>query len=160
MPYAIRCYEGQDDWVSRKWLAHMNLGNDVYMSFFGPTKKEAEEKARAWYEKEKARFEKIYVPDKPKTAPVQVMGEQGNAGWGSGWNDSSNTIDAMGAWPNPNAVGVNDGIVTATNRGHHFAGKVWMVKQIDGLTKHKTRVDQSQVAEYEAQGYKKGGPRS
>jgi hypothetical protein len=150
MSYYIRSYEGQDEWVSKKWLAHMNLGNDIYMSFFGATKKEAEEKARHWYEKEQTYFKRIYKPDVPPVAPIKVMNDDG---WGNGavaWGavDASEVKPVDNSWGEP-----------TTGRGHHFAGKVWMVGMKDGV-KHKTRVDQSEVAAYEANGYKKGGPRS
>lgn len=160
MPYIIRCYEGQDEWVSKKWLAHLNLGNDIYISFFGATKAEAEAKGHAWYEKEKKYSEKIdtsrkepkvKVIDEWRSVPVDV--------WNTLIDDNKSIVDAMGAWPNPVAIGVNDGQVTASGRGHHFAGKVWMIKE-DGWEKKKIRVDKSEVEKYEAEGWKRGGPRS
>jgi len=42
-------------------------------------------------------------------------------------------------------------------RGHHFAGKVWM---IHSFTRAKQRVNPDEVAKYEAEGWVKGGPRS
>lgn len=42
-------------------------------------------------------------------------------------------------------------------RGHHFAGKVWM---IHSFTRAKQRVNPDEVAKYEAEGWIKGGPRS
>lgn len=45
----------------------------------------------------------------------------------------------------------------AVNRGHHFAGKVWM---IHSFTRAKQRVNPDEVAKYEAEGWVKGGPRS
>lgn len=139
MPYVIRSYEGNDEWVSKKWLAHMNLGSDIYMSFFGATKEEAESRARAWYEKEKSRWERIEVLDsKPTPKPVD-----------DGWN----------SWNNPDQGWDKEIALKPSGKGHHFAGKVWMVKR-DGAEKHKVRIDPSQVAAYEAQGYVRGGPRS
>lgn len=158
MAYYIRSYEGQDEWVSKKWLAHMNLGNDIYMSFFGATKAEAEEKARAWYEKEKKHYEKIYVSDK-KPETVKVMGLNATTGqpinpdnWDSDWGNNS-------GWGEPSGAVVDNGRFIPANesRGHHFAGKIWMVNK---STNHKTRIDQSQLSEYEANGYVRGGPRS
>ena len=40
---------------------------------------------------------------------------------------------------------------------HHFAGKVWMIHE---FSRAKKRVDASEVAQYEAEGWIKGGPRS
>lgn len=79
MPYVIRSYRGQDEWGGDTWLAHMNLGNDIYMSFFGATKDAAETRARDWYETEKKRWERIDPSSKS-------VGEA-NAGWGNsdGW---------------------------------------------------------------------------
>lgn len=42
-------------------------------------------------------------------------------------------------------------------RGHHFAGKVWM---IHSFTRAKQRINPDEVAKYEAEGWVKGGPRS
>ena len=128
--FAIRTYEGKDEWGSKKYLAHMNLGNDIYMTFFGANVKEAEERARNWYATEKARCNRI------DTSEPEAKSEASDGGWGDN-NDWSKPVDG---------------------RGKHFIGKVWMVKH--GPEKHKVRIDQSQVAEYEAQGYVRGGPRS
>lgn len=73
MPYVIRSYKGQDEWGGDTWLAHMNLGNDIYMSFFGATKDAAETRAREWYETEKKRWERI----DPSSKSVAETGE----GW-------------------------------------------------------------------------------
>lgn len=150
MSYYIRCYEGQDEWGAKKWLAHMNLGNDIYMSFFGHTKKEAEDKGHAWYAKESARFKHMdssQMDSKPKAAPVVVMNN--NDGWGSeGWGGTAQVVAEHNGWPNEQ---------TATGRGHHFAGKVWMVNKTTG---DKKRIDPSEQSTYEANGYVRGGPRS
>lgn len=50
-----------------------------------------------------------------------------------------------------------EGAKISVNRGHHFAGKVWM---IHSFTKAKQRVNPDEVAKYEAEGWIKGGPRS
>lgn len=165
MPYVIRCYEGQDEWGAKKWLAHLNLGNDVYMSFLRGSKKEAEDAAREWYEHESKRFkhqDSSQMDDKP--APVKVMNDGGWNNWDNSqeFKDNIDNVswdNVLGAWPNPNSVGVNDGQVTATSRGHHFAGKVWMVKG-EGWDKQKKRVDKSEVENYLKDGWIKGGPRS
>lgn len=128
--FAIRTYEGKDEWGSKKYLAHMNLGNDIYMSFFGGTAKEAEDRARNWYATETAKYKRIDNSE-PEEKP-----EASNDGWGN-----------ADGWTKP-----------VDGRGKHFIGKVWMVKH--GPEKHKVRIDQSQVSEYEAQGYVRGGPRS
>jgi len=151
MSYAIRSYEGQDEWVSKKWLAHMNLGNDVYMSFFGATQKEAEEKARAWYEKEQAHFRKIYVPD----GPVKVK-----------TNDDDENISLNDSLVYPERV--DDSKYTSWGSSWSkpadgrslLAGKIWMVKIAADGSKDKKRVDPSEQSKYEADGYFRGGPRS
>lgn len=152
MPYVIRCYEGQDEWGAKKWLAHLNLGNDVYMSFLRGSKKEAEDAARNWYEAESKRFKHLdssNMDDKP--ASVKVMNT--NDGWGNGsqWTEED--------LKNPPVVTFSDIGEIKVTKEHHFAGKVWMVGMKDGQ-KHKTRVDQSEVDKYIEMGYQKGGPRS
>lgn len=132
MVFVIRSYEGNDEWVSKKWLAHMNLGNDVYMSFFGATKVEAEDKARLWYEREKSRIERQYVPDGQVKVAVK---SDWNAGWG-------NALNAGNDWGNTE---------------HKMAGKVWMLNRSTG---DRARIEQNEVAKYEQNGYIKAGPRS
>lgn len=145
MPYVIRCYEGQDEWGAKKWLAHLNLGNDVYMSFLRGSKKEAEDAARNWYEAESKRFKHLdssNMDDKP--APVKVLND---GGWGEVVNTKSDNF-----WGNdPNG--------SRPEKEHHFAGKVWMVKG-EGWEKQKKRVDKSEVENYLKDGWVRGGPRS
>ena len=145
MPYVIRCYEGQDEWGAKKWLAHLNLGNDVYMSFLRGSKKEADDAARNWYESESKRFKHLdssNMDDKP--APVKVLND---GGWGEVVNTKSDNF-----WGNdPNG--------SRPEKEHHFAGKVWMVKG-EGWEKQKKRVDKSEVENYLKDGWVKGGPRS
>ena len=155
MPYVIRCYEGQDEWGAKKWLAHLNLGNDVYMSFLRGSKKEAEDAARNWYEAESKRFKHLdssNMDDKP--ASVKLLGGPDNftvpKNDGLTWNDWNTKSDNF--WGNdPNG--------SRPEKEHHFAGKVWMVKG-EGWDKQKKRVDKSEVEALEADGWKRGGPRS
>lgn len=145
MPYVIRCYEGQDEWGAKKWLAHLNLGNDVYMSFLRGSKKEAENAARNWYESESKRFKHLdssNMDDKP--APVKVLND---GGWGEVVNTKSDNF--LGNDPNG----------SRPEKEHHFAGKVWMVKG-EGWEKQKKRVDKSEVENYLKDGWVRGGPRS
>lgn len=130
--FAIRTYEGKDEWGSKKYLAHMNLGNDIYMTFFGASVKDAEARARNWYEEETKRWKRI-----DKSEPVEKS-EASDDGWGD-----------TGGWSKP-----------ADGRGQHFAGKIWMIKVMDDGTKDKKRVDPSEQSKYEADGYFRGGPRS
>lgn len=51
----------------------------------------------------------------------------------------------------------NEMIEKPSGRGHHLAGKVWMIHK---TTREKVRIDPDQVIEYEFKGYEKGGPRS
>jgi hypothetical protein len=113
MSYVIRCYEGQDEWGSNRWLAHINLGSDIYMSFFGPTKEAAEKRARNWYENERKRAERI-DPSIKSNDPVS----------NDGWGDSD-------GWSKPDT------------RGMHFAGKVWMVNKSTGEKKRIDPSEQS-----------------
>jgi hypothetical protein len=147
MPYVIRCYEGQDEWGAKKWLAHLNLGNDIYMSFLRGSKKDAEDAAREWYEHESKRFkhqDSSQMDDKP--APVKVMND-------GGWADVG---DSNSGWPSSNST---DGWNDVQTKEHHFAGKVWMVKG-EGWEKQKKRVNKSEVENYLKDGWIKGGPRS
>ena len=132
--FAIRTYEGKDEWGSKKYLAHMNLGNDLYMSFFGATAKEAEERARNWYATETAKYKRIDKSEPEAKADEKFME-------GSQWGNSD--------WSKP-----------ADGRGQHFAGKIWMVKHMADGTKDKKRVDPSELSKYIELGYIKGGPRS
>lgn len=49
----INCYQSED---GLRWLAHMELGRDLYMPFFGPTKAEAVAKAENWLHNEQSRW--------------------------------------------------------------------------------------------------------
>jgi hypothetical protein len=42
-------------------------------------------------------------------------------------------------------------------RGSQFVGKLWMINR---ATHHLVRINPNQLAEYEANGYQRGGPRS
>lgn len=113
MPYVIRTYEGKDEWGKDRFLVHMNLGSDIYMSFFGSSAKEAEDKARNWYENERKRAERI-DPSIKSAATVS------NDGWGD-----------TGGWSKPDT------------RGMHFAGKIWMVNKSTGDKKRIDPSEQS-----------------
>lgn len=77
MPYAIRTYVGSDDWGNKKYLAHMNLGSDCYMSFFGSSTEEAEAKARGWYTEQRERY---------KTLDVTIEDEKPDTNFKSSWD--------------------------------------------------------------------------
>lgn len=130
--FAIRTYEGKDEWGSKKYLAHMNLGNDLYMTFFGASVKDAEARARNWYEEETKRWKRI-----DKSQP-EVTGDE-----------PAEASNDWGSWSKP-----------VDGRGQHFAGKIWMIKVMADGTKDKKRVDPSEQSKYEADGYFRGGPRS
>ena len=144
MSYVIRCYEGQDEWGSKKWLAHLNLGNDIFMSFLRGSKVDAETAARDWYERESNRFKhkdscdmdgegSVYVKE-PLSDPV--------SGWGN----------AVGGWSSGPVGGkMTDGRAAA------FTGKVWMLNRTTG---ERARIEAGLVAEYEGKGFIKAGPRS
>lgn len=67
--------------------------------------------------------------------------------WGKSVQDASN------GWGASN-TGWNDKV---EKQSHGLAGKVWMINR---STQTKTRVDPSQVAEFETRGFVRGGPRS
>ncbi len=114
----------------KKFLAHVNLGNDIYMSFFGAYQVQAVERAEAWYARERAH---------------QLVLEAGVD------RASANLEKRTGI--NPSGSGLNPG----GGRGAHFIGKVWMIHQV---TRAKVRVPAGEVAGMEATGYVRGGPRS
>lgn len=99
MSFAIRTYVGQDEWGNKKCLAHMNFGNDTYMSFFGVTEEEAKTKALSWYEAERVRWGKIGL------APENV--------------DEKHLSPIVDPWA----------ALKPEGRGHHFVGKVWMLNK-------------------------------
>ena len=141
MSYVIRCYEGQDEWGSKKWLAHLNLGNDIFMSFLRGSKADAEAAARDWYERESKRFKHQDSCD--MDGEVKVVNSAG------GWNATAPTGENWGSnsgWGTP-----VDGRVAA------FAGKVWMLNRTTG---ERARIEVGLVAEYEGKGFIKAGPRS
>jgi hypothetical protein len=142
MPYIIRSYEGQDDWGNRKWLAHLDMGDGDFVGFFGSTKAEAENEARAWYEQ--------FTNAKPKAneALKNLINSTAEAGWGSvGWGKPSESEWGKNSnieWRNPEAT------------EHGMTGKVWMINKDN----HRVRIAADQVDEYTAKGYVQGGPRS
>lgn len=103
MSYVIRCYEGEDQWGSKKWLAHLNLGNDLFMSFLRGTKKEAEDAARDWYERESKRF---------KHQDSCNMDGEGKK------EDGCGDVPASNGW--------------GSSGDHKMIGKVWMLNRTTG----------------------------
>lgn len=135
MPYVIRSYHGQEEWGSKQWIAHMNLGNDLFMSFFGGTKEEAEKNARNWYDTESKRWGKI---DNTKTVSEPV---EANDGWGK---------QAPSDWGSPSPS-------LPSGSEHGMVGKVWLINHAQ---QKRLRVNPNEVDGYLSQGFEKGGPKT
>jgi len=139
MSYVIRCYEGQDEWGSKKWLAHLNLGNDIFMSFLRGSKVDAETAARDWYERESKRFKHKDSCD--IDGEVKVVEAKKDEAWATGQQWGSGD-----GWGTP-----------VDGRAAAFTGKVWMLNRTTG---ERARIEAGLVAEYEGKGFIKAGPRS
>lgn len=168
MPYAIRSYKGQDDWGSDTWLAHMNLGSGLFMSFFGRTQEEAEAKARNWYELEQAKYDRL-------EGRTQAVKADSNNGWtktnpvDNGWGKPANEVKPIGeivkeldgwdkgtnGWGNASISHLKDSSAGGGSE-HGMAGKVWMINKDN----HRIRVAPNEIYAYEDAGYVRGGPRS
>ena len=55
---------------ARGYLAHMDLGNDTYMSFFGPTAEAAQKRANDWYANERQRQARIVGTSEPNVTTI------------------------------------------------------------------------------------------
>lgn len=102
----IRTYvfDGQSDEakVGNKHLAQLDLGSNLFMSFFGATRIEAIERAENWYTRERARQFKL------------------EAGVDRASHDSENRASI-----NPSVSGlINSG------KGSHLRGIAWMVHEV------------------------------
>lgn len=159
MPYVLRSYEGQDEWTSYKWLAHMDLGHNCFISFFGNTKEEAERKAREWYAAEEAKQKRIDKSENLAVGQRKIVED-------SGWSKRKVTNrwglpmpageDGSNGWPVAKAA--TDAWLSGTpaEPEHGMTGKVWMLNSAN----HRVRINASEQADYEAKGYIRGGPRS
>ena len=59
----ITIYTSPKAWPDKRWLASLDLGKGLLMSFFAASEQEAIDKANSWYENEKARQLKL-EPDR------------------------------------------------------------------------------------------------
>lgn len=87
------------------WIAYVVLpldGNQLLVRSEGHTEDEAKQRAIAWYEKEKARQERLYRAELEENKPVD------DDGWTS----------------NPGGVG--------SGKGQVFVGKLWMLNRTTG----------------------------
>ena len=112
------------------WSAYVILptGKRWGVVAFGETEQQAVDKIVSLYEAEKLKATSNYQ----KAA--------------TDFNNTKENLTTAKAFP-----------IERLSRGHHFAGKVWM---IHSFTKAKQRVNPDEVAKYEAEGWIKGGPRS
>lgn len=123
------------------WLAYVVLpsGEQWLVRFHGATEQQAIDAAKARWESEQRRYgyDKDGLPLRPgqSYAPVKKYNELA-------------TVDDQSA-------------LTKQGRGSHaaalFAGKVWVINR---TTHDLKRIDPSELANYEANGYVRGGPRS
>lgn len=97
----IIVYETEVD-GSKKFLAHVDLGNDIYMSFFGAYKLQAVERAENWYARERARQLKLEAGCPHVTA--------------TGENLTGDNSRASGL--------INSG------KGAHLRGMAWMIHEV------------------------------
>lgn len=56
----ITLYQSADMSITpgKTWLAHMDLGSSLFMSFFGATEEAALERANVWYEGERKKYDR------------------------------------------------------------------------------------------------------
>lgn len=81
----------------KRWLAHMNLGGDIYMSFFGTSEQAAINRANAWYEAEKTRQARLGGYEAPEikgtTLVEKPTGGRGHHFSGKVWVINRSTHD-------------------------------------------------------------------
>lgn len=120
-------------------IAQLDLGRNIFMTFFGTSQEEAFGRADDWFKAETIRQRKLEGKLTDNVAAIA--------------NNVAKAI--VGATVEAEADEGTVGSTTGT-RGLHFAGKVWMFNSAN----NRVRVAASEVDGYLAQGYIKGGPRS
>lgn len=120
-------------------IAQLDLGRNIFMTFFGKSAEEAFTRADDWFTAETIRQKKLEGKLTDNVAAIA--------------NNVAKAI--VGAMPDEELVEAT-GPGSVGNRGLHFAGKVWMFNSAN----NRVRVAASEVDSYLAQGYIKGGPRS
>src|SRR4051812_47213713 len=65
----LTTYQSTKAWPEKRWLVHMELGKDIYMSFFGKSEEEALAKANSFWQRETER-QKVLIAEALKPQPV------------------------------------------------------------------------------------------
>lgn len=119
---------------SHPYLAQLDLGRNVFMSFFGETKVEAREKAQTWYDNEVARQRRLEAGCHSNTAIAANVAKIAN-----------NVAKAIVA------------AIPSEGRGSHFGGSAWIINKAN----ERRRVPETEAATLLASGqWQRGGPRS
>lgn len=121
-------------------IAQLDLGRNIFMTFFGTSAEEAFGRADDWFKAETIRQRKL--EGKLTDNVAAIANNVAKAIVGATVTDEM--VEAVANHPGPGT------------RGLHFAGKVWMFNSAN----NRVRVAASEVDGYLAQGYIKGGPRS
>lgn len=112
---------------NKEWLAHMDMGGDIFMSFFGDSEESARNRAQSFWDTERARQSKIQTVSIPtlEGKTVSVPGFQnpktvgvgrGQANTGKVWVMSTKTGDKKRISPDQLASYLNKGFVKAGPR--------------------------------------------
>ena len=114
-----------------EWVAYVVLPNGEYwgVRFNGSTEELVRSKATRLWAKEQERFKRFAADIEPEDNAIANPEEE----------------KPVDPWAN-----------APSGRGHHFAGKVWMRHETEGLK----RVPLTEIALYEKNGYYRSGPRS
>lgn len=72
----LTTYQSAKAWPEKRWLAHMELGKGVYMSFFGKTEEEALAKANDFWQRETERQKALMADAIAKPKPVEAATDE------------------------------------------------------------------------------------
>lgn len=127
----VATYQNISNNVSKnqRWLAYVVLpsGDFWHVRFNGSTEEIAKAKAIALWTKENAKWDRLGL-------------------------NKSDPEDELIAWESGK---ISTDPWASDGRGHHFAGKVWMRHETEGLK----RVALTEIALYEKNGFYRSGPR-
>lgn len=122
-------------------LAQLDLGRNVFMSFFGTSPTEATEKAQAWYDHEVARQRKL------EAGCVNNQTIAANAA-----KIANNVAKAI-----VSSTTFASQLPSDAKRGSHFGGSAWVINKANV----RRRVPEDDAASMIASGqWQRGGPRS
>lgn len=129
----IITYSSENAEPHEKWLAYLVINNEQWLvRFTGHSELEAITKANCFWVKEQDKQKAL-----DRSCPQNTLGQQVK-----NLDDQIKTVARR---------------IIEDRRGAHFVGTIWMVNKSTG---HKTRIVQDKQAEYEANGYVRGGARS